>query len=103
MLSRRAKKDEEIKLEEKPKKEVLKPKKQTPAEKLSFKEQRELTELPGIIEKLDAEQAKILAEMADPAFFQKTPKEISQTKSQLEAIAEELKKAYERWEYLEAR
>ncbi len=69
--------------------------------KLSFKEERELAVLPAKIQKLESEQDELYALMADPAFFKKTPLEISQAKVKLEAVEEELLKAFERWEYLE--
>jgi len=69
--------------------------------KLSFKEQRELDGLPARIAQLEAEQEKIYALLADVSFYQRKEEEIEQTKARAEALAEELLRAYERWEYLE--
>lgn len=69
--------------------------------KLSFKEQKELDGLPALIEKLDAEHAQIVEEMARPEFYQKDPANIARTTARLSAIAAELGEAYGRWELLE--
>ena len=60
-----------------------------------------MASLPEKIQKLEAEQEKLYAAMADPASYQKNSKEMAQTKSRSEAIAEELVKLYHRWEHLE--
>ena len=88
------------KLEGIPSKETLETKKH-PARKLSPKEQRELANLPDEIQKLEAEQQKNYGRMAEAGFYQKDPKEMVETKSQSEAIAENLLKMYQRWEFLE--
>jgi len=69
--------------------------------KLSFKEERELETLPAKIEKLEIEQEKIYALLADISFYQRDPKEVAQTKARLESIEDELFRNYERWELLE--
>jgi len=91
--------------EAKPKEKVVK---EIPAKEkvvfrreLSFKEQRELETLPGKIEKLEEEQEKIYSLLADLSFYQKDPEEVSQTKTRLESLEDELLRAFERWEYLE--
>jgi ATP-binding cassette subfamily F protein uup len=70
--------------------------------KLSFKEQRELELLPRHIEELEAEQQKIHASMADPAFYRESGDKVAATKVRLEALEKELAEAYKRWEELEA-
>lgn len=70
--------------------------------KLSFKEQKELDSLPGKIEELDAEQQKLIAVMADPAFYRESGGKVAETKARLEAVEKELAEAYKRWEELEA-
>jgi ATP-binding cassette subfamily F protein uup len=70
--------------------------------KLSFKEKKELQSLPASIEKLEDEQAKLYELLADVAFYQRDPKGADQAQARAEALGEELFKAYERWEYLEA-
>ncbi|MBF0570714.1 MAG: ATP-binding cassette domain-containing protein [Candidatus Omnitrophica bacterium] len=83
-------------------KETPKPLKPLILRKLSFKEERELEGLPVKIEKLEVEQEDIFTLLADINFYQRAPEEIQRVNSRLEALAEELLKAYQRWEYLEA-
>jgi ATP-binding cassette subfamily F protein uup len=63
--------------------------------------QRELAELPGRIEGLEAEQHRLTQAMADPAFYQQEGDEITRAAARLKELDEELKLAYERWEELE--
>ena len=71
------------------------------ARPLSYKEEQELASLPGKIEKLEAQQDKIMSSMLEEGGNQKTPGEIKQAKARLEAIDDELLNIYQRWEYLE--
>jgi len=68
--------------------------------KLIHKEQQELDKLPLKIEGLEAEQKTLYSLFADLTFYQRDPVEISQAKARLVFLSEELKKAYERWDYL---
>ena len=70
--------------------------------KLSFKEQKELDDLPKRIEELDAEQQSIIATMADPAFYRESGNKVASTKARLENVEKELAEAYKRWNELEA-
>ena len=70
--------------------------------KLTFKEARELDELPGTIEQLEQEQQELYAAMADPTFYQKEGDRVAQSKTRLEEIEQLLAAAYNRWEELEA-
>jgi hypothetical protein len=54
------------------------------------------------IEKLESEQEEIFIMLADINFYQKDPKDIARVNARLEALAQELLEAYQRWEYLEA-
>lgn len=69
--------------------------------KLSYKEQRELEQLPQLLEELETKITALQAEIADPAFFQQAH-DITDTK--LKALADteaELETAFLRWEELE--
>ncbi|HHF6184224.1 TPA: ABC transporter ATP-binding protein [Haemophilus influenzae] len=69
--------------------------------KLSYKEQRELEQLPQLLEKLETKITTLQAEIADPAFFQQTH---DITDAKLKALADteaELETAFLRWEELE--
>ncbi|WP_374602496.1 ATP-binding cassette domain-containing protein [Arenimonas sp.] len=69
--------------------------------KLSFKEQRELDELPGRIENLDAEIAALTARIQDPGFYRQPADEVTATNARLAALQAELEQAYARWQALE--
>jgi ABC transport system ATP-binding/permease protein len=73
------------------------------AEKLGFKETRELAELPGRIEMLESAQAELHARLADPALYQVAGDEVAAVNARLQELEAELASAYARWEALEAR
>ena len=83
------------------KKEPVKKEKPIVQRKLTFKEQKELDELPLRIEKLEEEQKAFYALFADLNFYQKSPEEITKARARSEEISVELDKANQRWEYLE--
>lgn len=69
--------------------------------KLSYKEQRELEQLPQLLEELETKITVLQAEIADPAFFQQAH---DITDAKLKALANteaELETAFLRWEELE--
>lgn len=69
--------------------------------KLSYKEQRELEQLPQQLEELETKITALQAEIADPAFFQQAH---DITDAKLKALADteaELETAFLRWEELE--
>jgi ABC transport system ATP-binding/permease protein len=71
--------------------------------KLSYRESRELEALPGMIEALEAEQARLHTATSDPAFYQQAGDRIAAAVGRLEEIERELASCYARWEELEAR
>jgi len=71
--------------------------------KLSYKEQRELAELPGKIEALEKEQADARAQLADGSIYQRDPGLAQQLLQRDAEIDEVLLAAMERWEVLSAR
>jgi ATP-binding cassette subfamily F protein uup len=70
--------------------------------KLSYKDQRELEQLPKRIEELESELEAVQVRMADPDFYQSGGDEIAAAKQRMEEIELELASAYERWEALES-
>ncbi len=70
--------------------------------KLSYKEQLELDRLPRQIEALEAEQAALYQDMADPLFYQRSREDIAKAKERLKTIEHELETAFSRWEFLES-
>jgi ABC transport system ATP-binding/permease protein len=79
------------------------PSSSTAARKLSFKEQRELQELPSRIESLEAEQRDIGERLASAELYTREPLRVSELQARYAQIDEELLLALERWEALEAR
>ena len=71
------------------------------ANKLSYKDQRELEQLPARIETLESAIEALHTRMADPAFYQSAAEEIMAAKTRLESAENELQQAYRRWEELE--
>jgi ATP-binding cassette subfamily F protein uup len=69
--------------------------------KLTNRERAELEALPGKIESLEAEQAKLTETLADPAFFKKGGPDVSRATARLAEIESELAVAYARWAELE--
>ncbi len=68
--------------------------------KLSYKEQRELDELPGRIEALEAEQAELAKLLADADVYTRDPKGVAVAQARVAKIDDELLGALERWETL---
>ena len=71
--------------------------------KLGYKEQRELDELPGRIEALEAEQKDLGAQLANADFYAEDPPRAEAAQMRYAQIDVELLKALERWEALGAR
>ncbi len=70
--------------------------------KLSYKEQRELDELPALIEALEAEQVNITRLLSDADAYTRDPKGVAAAQTRSARIDEELLAALERWELLGA-
>jgi ATP-binding cassette subfamily F protein uup len=73
------------------------------ATKLSFKERRELEQLPARIEKLEQLQRELGAEVSQPEFYRRAAAERAPVEARLVALPAELETAYARWASLEAR
>ncbi len=71
--------------------------------KLSYKEQRELEQLPARIETLEAQQSEVNETISQPAFYKRDAADQAQVRSRLTQISTELTAAYARWESLEPR
>jgi ATP-binding cassette subfamily F protein uup len=70
--------------------------------RLSYKEARELEELPARIEALESRIAELTAQLGDPGFYQRDSAAITAHNTALSAAQAELETAYARWEALEA-
>ena len=71
--------------------------------KLSYKERRELDDLPASIDVLESEQRTLEAVVAAPDFYREPAARIAGALARLEAIREELNGLYERWDALDSR
>jgi len=71
------------------------------ARRLTYKDQRELENLPQRIETLETELGELHQLMADPAFYRKPAAEIVAVKSRLQCLQNDVTEAYRRWEELE--
>ena len=71
--------------------------------KLSYKEQRELDELPKKIEALEAEQKALATFLAQPESYAKEADRATKAQARVAALDDELLAAMERWETLGAR
>ncbi|MGH7884183.1 MAG: ATP-binding cassette domain-containing protein [Thermodesulfobacteriota bacterium] len=90
---------EETKIaKEKPKTEE-KPKNKK--EDLSFKEKKELEELPLQIHSLEEEQKDLHAVLSNPEVYKNEPDKVDQSKKRLDEIEDEISVAFERWTYLD--
>ena len=76
------------------------PEKTIGVKKLSFKEQREFDGLPGLIEQLEAEQAKLNRLLEDGSLYISEAKKAADMAARITQIDEELLSAMERWEEL---
>ena len=65
------------------------------------REQKELDELPGLIEALEARQATLSNRLADPALYQKKDGEFQLLEKELNDIHHTIETSMARWEELE--
>lgn len=73
-----------------------------PKRKLSYKDARELEQLPLKIETLEKDVEGLTAAMNDPAFYQRSAADMAAHTQQLGKVQAELDAAYARWEELDA-
>ncbi|KHD09038.1 ABC transporter ATPase [Candidatus Thiomargarita nelsonii] len=83
-----------------PTKKAAKPRAQK-TRKLNYKEQRELADLPKLIETLETEQAELQNLISQPDFYRGEADQINQSLARLKTLEAELQTAYDRWEILE--
>jgi ABC transport system ATP-binding/permease protein len=71
--------------------------------KLSFKEQREFDDLPGRIDALETEQARLRQESESAGFYKESAEHIRGVLTRMDDLGRELDAALARWVELEAR
>lgn len=64
--------------------------------------QRELEQLPQLLEDLESKLEALQAQVADASFFSQSHEHTQKVLADLAAAEQELEQAFERWEYLEA-
>ena len=77
-------------------------KKSAAGKKLSYKDQRELDQLPARIEALEQEAKAVHTKLADPGLYKSDPAASKQLGARLKEIETTLRDANDRWEVLEA-
>ncbi len=85
------------------KKSDKRPAQATPKSRLSYKENRELAELPEKMQALEKEQKDISARLADTALYRDHPGEVKPLQACFAELEEKLLAALQRWEALEAK
>lgn len=70
--------------------------------KLSYKEQRELEQLPERIEQLEALQAELTKQIGEPDFYKQSQDKVVEVLNKIKATEDELAQAYARWDALDA-
>jgi ATP-binding cassette subfamily F protein uup len=76
------------------------PEQQKP-KKLSYKEKRELEQLPAQIEQMEADIAELHETMLDASFYRRPTEEIASTQKSLQELESDVAAAYARWQHLE--
>jgi ATP-binding cassette subfamily F protein uup len=71
--------------------------------KLSYRESRDLAELPDRIEALEREQRELGARLAEPAVYRDDPAAVKAMQARFAAIEAELEAAFARWDALETK
>ncbi|MDB5754160.1 MAG: transporter ATP-binding protein, partial [Massilia sp.] len=82
---------------------VAAPKEAAKKVKLSYKEQRELEELPLLIASLEDEQSAIAQQLNAPDFYKTNPADAKRINGRFAEIENLLLEALEKWELIEAR
>ncbi len=77
------------------------PKMTARARKMSFKETRELAELPSLLEKLEAEHAQLIAFLSNGEIYKTDAQKAAQSSTRLKQIEAETALTFARWEELE--
>jgi ABC transport system ATP-binding/permease protein len=67
---------------------------------MSYKDKRELEELPSKLEALEIEQHHIVAQLTDPALYRERRGEVKQLQSRHDEIEQQLTQGLSRWEEL---
>jgi ATP-binding cassette subfamily F protein uup len=72
-----------------------------PNKKLSYKDQRELDQLPARIEALEAELGEVQAALGDPAVYRASTDKLAELNARMQQVEQDLNAAYARWAELD--
>ncbi|MCE0497425.1 MAG: ATP-binding cassette domain-containing protein, partial [Methylacidiphilales bacterium] len=67
------------------------------------KEQRELNELPALLDQWETEKADLTTRLWEPQLYQTSPEKVPKLKDEVSVLEERIKTGYARWEELEAK
>jgi len=70
--------------------------------KLSYKLQRELEQLPAMLEQAETLQQDLTEQLGDPSIYKDQPDKVPKMQQQLADVEQQLQQLYERWEELES-
>ncbi len=82
-------------------KQVMAEKPAAPRKKRSYKDQRELEELPARIEQLETDLDAVQTRMSDPDFYKGDAAQISAAQTQQSELEQQLAEAFARWDELD--
>ena len=82
-------------------KQVMADKPAAPRKKRSYKDQRELEELPARIEQLETDLDAVQTRMSDPDFYKGDAAQISAAQTQQSELEQQLAEAFARWDELD--
>jgi ATP-binding cassette subfamily F protein uup len=85
------------------KKSEKRPAQAAPKSRLSYKENRELAELPEKMQAMESEQQDITTRLADTTLYRDHPGEVKPLQARFAELEEKLLAALQRWEALEAK
>lgn len=77
------------------------PRGKVPSERMSFKEQRELEQLPNAIAQWETEQADISHQLSDVELYRRDPNRVKSLTERQLSLSHELEQAFLRWEELQ--
>jgi ATP-binding cassette subfamily F protein uup len=80
---------------------VSKPVEKKKTKKLSYKDQRELERLPGIIDQLEKDQAHLVETISQPDFYQSDSDDVERVTREMAEVQRKLEAAFKRWDELE--
>ncbi len=72
------------------------------ARRLSYKEQRELAELPGRLQQLEGDKQRVESELADPTLYRGAQQALQERLAQLASLTAQIEAGYARWSELES-